>query len=81
MAKRQNGRLGSVRPSNPPSMATSATAVATAKGGTPQIRTRLTHQQIAERAYYIWLRKGRPIGQDLQNWREAEADLLGQMRA
>lgn len=36
--------------------------------------------QIAERAYYIWLRKGRPIGQDHENWIEAEQELVGELR-
>ena len=34
-----------------------------------------TVEQISIRAYEIWLRKGRPIGQDTQNWLEAEAQL------
>ena len=35
----------------------------------------VTHDQIAARAYEIWLSKGRPWGQDAANWREAEAQL------
>lgn len=31
-----------------------------------------THDQIAERAYYIWQSKGCPWGQSLDNWLEAE---------
>ena len=34
-----------------------------------------THDQIAQRAYEIWISKGRPYGQDEQNWIEAEAQL------
>lgn len=41
----------------------------------PQIVTTMSHDQIAKRAYEIWLAKGRPYGQDEQNWREAEASL------
>ncbi len=33
------------------------------------------HTQIAERAFLIWLAKGRPHGQDLENWYEAEDQL------
>ena len=40
---------------------------------TPQIT--LTHDQIAARAFEVWQRKGRPNGQDAQNWAEAEAEL------
>lgn len=36
----------------------------------PQIL--LSHDEIARRAYEIWLSKGRPVGQDEQNWHEAE---------
>ena len=34
-----------------------------------------THEEIAARAYEIWLRKGRPQGQDIQNWNEAIREL------
>lgn len=40
--------------------------------------TTTPHMQIAERAYLIWLTKGRPIGQDTANWYEAEAQLSGE---
>ncbi|MEM3341378.1 MAG: DUF2934 domain-containing protein [Thermoplasmata archaeon] len=35
----------------------------------------LTYEMIAKRAYYIWEKKGRPQGQDKQNWYEAERQL------
>lgn len=35
----------------------------------------VNHDQIAAKAYEIWQTKGRPLGQDEQNWREAEAAL------
>jgi len=34
-----------------------------------------THEEIAARAYEIWLRKGRPQGQDVQNWNDAVREL------
>jgi len=37
-----------------------------------------THEQIARRAREIWLAKGCPVGQDTQNWLEAEAQLRAQ---
>jgi hypothetical protein len=40
-----------------------------------QVEMKITHDQIAQRAYEIWLAKGRPPGQEEQNWREAEAEL------
>jgi len=34
-----------------------------------------TYDEIAARAYVVWERKGRPEGRDMENWREAEAEL------
>ena len=36
----------------------------------------VTREQIAQRAYEIWLAKGQPAGLDEQNWREAEMELV-----
>lgn len=36
---------------------------------------RPTHEQVAERAHEIWLRKGQPQGQDLEIWLAAETEL------
>jgi hypothetical protein len=38
-----------------------------------------THEQIAQRAQAIWHRRGRPAGQDEQNWHEAEAELRAEL--
>lgn len=35
----------------------------------------VTSDQIAKRAYDIWVAKGRPVGLDLQNWQQAEREL------
>ena len=57
-----------------------AASKATAKPKKP-VHTDLTpvitikHNDVAAKAYEIWLAKGRPIGQDEQNWLEAEAAL------
>jgi hypothetical protein len=40
-----------------------------------QVEMKITHDQIAQRAYEIWLAKGRPPGQEEQNWHQAEAEL------
>jgi cytoskeletal protein RodZ len=42
---------------------------------TPEIVTTLSHDEIARRAYEIWVRKGRPLGHDEENWRQAEQEL------
>jgi hypothetical protein len=42
---------------------------------------RLSHEQIALRAKAIWEKKGRPAGQDKQNWYQAEAELRTELQA
>ncbi|AWM42160.1 hypothetical protein C1280_06745 [Gemmata obscuriglobus] len=41
----------------------------------------ILHDKIAARAAEIWDRKGRPHGQDVQNWMEAEAELRAEFAA
>ncbi len=42
----------------------------------PQAHTiRPTHEQVAERAYQIFLERGSPQGHDQEHWFEAEAQL------
>jgi hypothetical protein len=41
----------------------------------------IPHDKIAARAYEIWVRKGKPHGQDFQNWTEAEAELRAEFAA
>jgi hypothetical protein len=36
---------------------------------------KVSFDQIKARAYEVWLRKGCPSGQDVQNWEEAEREL------
>jgi hypothetical protein len=40
-----------------------------------QVEFKITHDQIARRAYEIWLAQGRPAGRAVQNWLEAESQL------
>lgn len=40
---------------------------------------RLPFEKVAARAAEIWHRKGRPHGQDEQNWLEAEAELRAEL--
>ena len=40
-----------------------------------------THEQIAARAYEIFVERGRPEGRDLDHWLEAEAQLRTSMQA
>ncbi len=37
------------------------------------------HEKIAMRAYAKWQQRGCPCGTDLQDWREAEAELKAEM--
>ncbi len=41
----------------------------------------IPRDKIAARAAEIWDRKGRPHGQDVQNWMEAEAELRAEFAA
>ncbi|MCY2926759.1 MAG: DUF2934 domain-containing protein [Planctomycetota bacterium] len=41
----------------------------------------LSHEQIAKRARAIWEKKGRPAGQDEQNWLQAESELGAELQA
>jgi hypothetical protein len=40
-----------------------------------------THEQIAARAYEIFVERGRPQGRDLDHWLEAEAQLRASIHA
>jgi hypothetical protein len=40
-----------------------------------------THQEIADYAHRLWLRKGRPDGRDLEIWLEAEKKLKSASRS
>ncbi len=44
-------------------------------GPTPVVQVTLNHEQIAQRAFAIWVAKGKPQGQDTQNWSDAENQL------
>ena len=35
-----------------------------------------TYEQIAQKAFEIWVAKGRPQGRDVENWKQAEAELM-----
>ncbi len=45
------------------------------KAAAPKITIMLTHDQIAARAYEIWVRKGRRSGDDAANWDAAKQEL------
>ena len=40
-----------------------------------QTRNSPTHEEIAQRAYQVFLERGQPEGHDLDHWLEAEAQL------
>jgi hypothetical protein len=41
----------------------------------PEVSVKITHVEIATRAYFIYVSAGRPHGQEMQHWLEAEAQL------
>ena len=63
-----------VRPEMPPTgVPTDPAPAAVVREARPP--ERLPYEKVAARAADIWRRKGRPPGQDEQNWLEAEAEL------
>jgi hypothetical protein len=69
----------SAPPTANPAQASTGTATATAsapRSVTPSSASP-THEQVAKRAYEIWVAKGRPQGKDVENWRQAERELMG----
>ena len=68
-----------VKPTAAPVKSKTATNPAPKTATNPATKTPISAapstEQISKRAYEIWMRKGRPLGQDTQNWLEAEAEL------
>ncbi len=60
---------------------TTARQVVPLLSGRASPTTRLSHEQIAERARAIWLASGCVPGRDEQNWREAEAQLRAELHS
>ena len=56
---------------------TSGPAVAKPPSGVPKAGTRApaSYEEIAARAYDLWVAQGRPEGRDHENWSEAERQL------
>ncbi|QDU71798.1 DUF2934 domain-containing protein [Mucisphaera calidilacus] len=40
-----------------------------------EVVMKLTHDEIANRAYFKWLAKGKPSGSEMSLWLEAESEL------
>jgi len=45
----------------------------------PTNTPKLPHEQIAQRAYEKWVKRGRPNGTHLQDWTEAETELRAEI--
>jgi len=39
----------------------------------------IPHEKIAMRAYEKWIKRGRPMGTEMQDWLEAEMELKAEM--
>jgi hypothetical protein len=65
-----------VTPLRPAHAQTQAPAPAQTKGRSKQSPT---HEQVAERAWALWIRGGCMPGQDRQNWFEAERQLKAEL--
>jgi hypothetical protein len=55
--------------------ATASKAVKSAATKKPVISQDELMKRIQDRAYYIWMEKGRPEGADYDNWKQAEAEI------
>lgn len=42
-------------------------------------RVQVPHERIAQRAYEKWMKRGCPHGTDMQDWIEAEKELMAEM--
>ena len=42
-------------------------------------RVQVPHERIAQRAYEKWMKRGCPHGTDVQDWIEAERELMAEM--
>ncbi|MCE9590746.1 MAG: DUF2934 domain-containing protein [Planctomycetes bacterium] len=67
-------KKASATPSSP-APAAAPTAAPRSAAAAPVFKPRPTHDEIARRAYEVWVRKGRPVGRDLENWNDAEREL------
>jgi hypothetical protein len=65
-----------MRTANPMQPTTSAATM-----NNPTFCVTPTQQQIAQRAYERWVKRGRPHGTHLQDWLEAEMELKREMAA
>jgi hypothetical protein len=45
----------------------------------PMTTAKIPHERIAMRAYEKWVKRGRPQGTALQDWIEAEAELMKEL--
>jgi hypothetical protein len=43
---------------------------------TAEYEASIAKERIRTRAYYLWEREGRPHGRDIDNWRQAEREML-----
>ncbi len=68
-------------PSYPQSEAKAIPTTPISQGKATPAATRLTHEQIAERARALWLASGCLAGRDEQNWLEAEAQLKAELKS
>lgn len=76
-AKPPAAQAGPAKPATKPSVPLPSKPVEVEAQALSPPQPQPTEQDIAAKAYEIWVAKGRPVGQDAQNWAEAEAALRG----
>ncbi|HZY87454.1 MAG TPA: DUF2934 domain-containing protein [Gemmataceae bacterium] len=53
--------------------------IATPPTAQPANQVKVPHEKIAMRAYEKWVKRGRPHGQDVQDWVDAENELRSEL--
>ena len=79
--RRLGRRSGAPAVPDAPALAPAPVPAAAHKPPAPPPPVDFSHDKIEARAYEIWVRKGKPHDQDLQNWAEAEAELRAEFAA
>ena len=46
-----------------------------------QNQNKVSRDEVAQRAYQLWVAAGQPIGRDMEYWLQAEAELLAAMQS
>jgi hypothetical protein len=72
-----NGRAVLPAPATPVTPVAPPAPVVKAAKSVPAVKLTPTRDDIARRAYELYLARGKSVGHDLEDWTQAERELLG----